>query len=155
MLQLQWTTFAAAIIAAIAIGLILGRLFASKEGKNKSSLRKQLDELKKQHQLYQINVTEHFSRTTDLIAELNTNYSRIQEHLHQGAEEFLKPEYQLESARTGETTLEDLAPEADPKSEPSRPLDYAPKNPNEEGTLSETFGFKKNEFTDTKEKSSS
>lgn len=146
MLEIQWTTFIAAIIAAVVIGGVLGRLFLKKDGQDRSSLRRQLDELKKQHQAYQINVTEHFSRTTDLIEELNKNYSQIQDHLSRGAEEFVKPEYRLESARSGETRLEDLAPDMAADDVHAGPRDYAPKAPNEEGTLSETYGLKRTDF---------
>ncbi len=146
-MQMQWTTFAAALLAAFIIGGLLSRLILKRDGQDRSGLRRQLDELKQQHQSYQINVTEHFSRTTDLIEELNKNYSRIQDHLAHGAEEFIKPEYRLESARTGAVTLEDLAPPA--KSFDTTelgPRDYAPKAPNEEGTLSETYGLKRSDF---------
>lgn len=147
MLEMQWTTFAAAIVAALIIGWLFSRLFQSQAGQDKSSLRRQLDELKQQHQAYQINVTEHFSRTTDLIEELNDNYNRIQNHLNQGAEQFIKPEYRLESARNSEVSLEDLAPNAsqsDTQFGPRR--DYAPKTPDQEGMLSETYGFKRSEL---------
>jgi uncharacterized membrane-anchored protein YhcB (DUF1043 family) len=146
MLEIQWTTFAAAMLAALIVGGILGRLFLKKDGQDRSSLRRQLDELKQQHQAYQINVTEHFSRTTDLIEELNKNYTQIQDHLSHGAEEFVRPEYRLESARSGETRLEDLAPEATTSDEHSFPRDYAPKTPDQEGTLSETYGLKRSDL---------
>ena len=155
MLQIQWTTFAAALLAALIIGGLLSRLFSRGDGQDRSSLKRQLDELKQQHQSYQINVTEHFSRTADLIAELNKNYHKIQEHLDQGAEQFVKPEYRLESARSGETRLEDLAPQSQKPETPTGPKDYAPKAPNEEGTLSETYGLKRSDFVDDTEKPSS
>lgn len=147
MLEVQWTTFAAAIVAALIVGWLLSRLFQGTAGKDKASMRRQLDELKQQHQAYQINVTEHFSRTTELIEELNDNYSRIQNHLNHGAEQFIKPEYRLESARTGEVSLEDLAPNAsDSETQFGGPRDYAPKTPDQEGMLSETYGFKRTEL---------
>lgn len=150
-MQMQWTTFAMALLAAFIIGGLLSRFFFSKDGQDRSGLRRQLDELKKQHQSYQINVTEHFSRTTDLIEELNTNYSRIQEHLAHGADEFIQPEYRLESARRGAVNLEDLAPPSKTNDASDFvPRDYAPKAPNEEGTLSETYGLKRSDF-ETKE----
>jgi len=152
MLQLQWTTFAAAILAALIIGGLLSRVFLKRDGQDRSSLRRQLDELKQQHQAYQINVTEHFGRTTDLIEELNNNYSQIQDHLSHGAEQFVKPEYRLESARTGQTTLEELAPTAPKVEEHLGPRDYAPKSPDEEGTLSETYGLKRSDLLPEEDK---
>ncbi len=151
MLNMQWTTFTAALIAALIVGGLLSRMFLKKDGQDRTSLRRQLDELKQQHQAYQINVTEHFGRTTDLIEELNTNYSQIQEHLNKGAEEFVKPEYRLESARTGQTTLEELAP-TPVETEDFSPKDYAPKTPDQEGTLSETYGLKRSDLLPEEEK---
>jgi uncharacterized membrane-anchored protein YhcB (DUF1043 family) len=154
MLQMQWTTLVAAIFAAVIVGGLLSRLFLKKEGQDRTGLRRQLDELKQQHQAYQINVTEHFGRTTDLIEELNSNYSKIQDHLNHGAEEFIRPEYRLESARSGQTSLEELAPAAAPVEDHSGPKDYAPKSPDQEGTLSETYGLKREEFFPEEEKPS-
>ena len=153
MLQIQWTTFVAALFAALIVGALLSRFFLKKDGQDRSGLRRQLDELKQQHQSYQINVTEHFGRTTDLIEELNKNYSRIQDHLNHGAEQFIKPEYRLESARTSQTNLADLAPSQDFDESQMGPKDYAPKAPHEEGTLSETYGLKREDFMSEEEKS--
>jgi uncharacterized membrane-anchored protein YhcB (DUF1043 family) len=146
MLQLQWTTFAAAILAALIIGGLLGRLFLRKDGQDRSGLRRQLDELKQQHQSYQIDVTEHFSRTSNLIEEMNSNYARIQDHLNTGAEQFVRPEYRIESARSNESSLEDLAPIKVELEESMGPRDYAPKDPTQEGMLSETYGLKRDEL---------
>ena len=146
MVELQWITLGAIILGAAVAGGLLSRLFLQGEGKDRSSLRRQLDELKQQHQSYQINVTEHFSRTTQLIEQLNQQYVQIQDHLSHGAEEFIKPEYRLESARTGETKLEDLAPNNSARDPQSVPRDYATKAPNEEGTLSETYGLKRTDL---------
>lgn len=143
MLQLQWTSFTAAIIAALVVGWLLSRFFLKTDGMDRSSLRNQLDELKKEHQTYQINVTEHFGRTTELIQELNSNYAKIQDHINHGAEEFVKPEYRLESARNGESAIEDLAPSAEKSDSNLGPRDYATKEANEEGTLSESYGLKR------------
>lgn len=151
MLQIQWTTLVAALFAALIVGGLLSRVFLRKEGQDRSGLRRQLDELKQQHQSYQINVTEHFGRTTDLIEQLNKNYDQIQEHLNQGAEEFVKPEYRLESARSQQDSLADLAPEPAGE-EDLTPKDYAPKEPDQEGTLSETYGLKRSDFEAPEEK---
>ncbi len=152
MLELQWTTLVASIFAALIVGALLSRLFLKKDGQDRTGLRRQLDELKQQHQAYQINVTEHFGRTTNFIEELNNNYARIQDHLSHGAEQFVKPEYQLESMRSAETKLEDLTPEKQPESEDLIPRDYAPKQPNQEGTLSETYGLKRSDLLPEEEK---
>ncbi|MBU2864702.1 DUF1043 family protein [Reinekea marina] len=156
MLELQWSTLIAIIIAALIIGSLLGRIFLKRDGQDRSSLRKQLDELKQQHQNYEVSVTEHFGRTTELIEQLSQNYTQIEEHLNLGAEKFINPEYRLESARTGETSLEELTPHSGNESEePAGPKDYAPKQPNQEGTLSETYGLKRSDFQEDPTESSS
>lgn len=154
MLQMQWITFVMALLVALIVGGILSRVILKRDGQDRTSLRRQLDELKKQHQGYQISVTEHFSRTSELIEEMNKNYSKIQTHLSRGSEQFINPEYQLESARSGETRLEDLAPEISSENTNITPRDYAPKAPNEEGTLSETYGLKRSELLPEEEKDS-
>jgi uncharacterized membrane-anchored protein YhcB (DUF1043 family) len=142
MLQLSWLTFSASIIAALVIGGLITQLIFKNGGKGRSSLKRELNELKKEHQEYQINVTEHFSRTTELISELSESYKQIQDHLNRGAEEFVKPEFRLPIS-TDEPRLEDLAPtEQNDDTNSFRPLDYAAKRPDEEGMLSETYGLK-------------
>ncbi|TCS37637.1 YhcB family protein [Reinekea marinisedimentorum] len=144
MLQLSWLSFSASIVVALIIGGLLTQLILKTGGKDRMSLKRDLNELKKEHQTYQINVTEHFSRTTELISELSESYKQIQDHLTRGAEEFVKPEYRLTSS-ANEPSLEDLAPADETDAKPSRPLDYVAKGPEEEGTLSENYGFKKPE----------
>lgn len=146
MLQLDWITLIAALLVALVAGAVLGRLWFKTRGEDTESLKRQLDDLKREHQNYQINVTEHFNRTTDLIESLNKNYSAIRDHLNQGADHLVAPEYRLESVRVGGEDLQDLAPGAEAVDELSRPRDYAPKDRNEEGTLSETFGLRREEF---------
>ncbi|TXR52184.1 YhcB family protein [Reinekea thalattae] len=140
MLHITWLTFIVSIFAALIVGGFLSQLLLTITGKDKSSLKRELSQLKKAHQDYQVSVTEHFGRTTELINELSENYQQIQRHLSQGAEEFVKPELRI-AAHREEPNLEDLAPKTD---EPAldRPWDYADKTPHQEGTLSETFGLK-------------
>ena len=147
MLELDWITFVVIIIVALIVGAALNRLWAKSQGEDTTSLKRQVDDLKRQHQNYQVSVTEHFNRTTQLIEGLNKSYNDIREHLNQGADELVSPEYRLESARIDENDLEELAPA--PKSDTNKlnmPRDYAPKNRDEEGTLSETFGLRKEQF---------
>lgn len=143
MLQLTWITFTATIIGALFLGGLLSQLVLRTGGKDRASLRRELSELKKEHQTYQINVTEHFSRTTTLISQLNDNYQQIQEHLSRGAEEFVKPEFKS-TPGSAASRLEDLVPS--PSEEQKGPRDYADKRPDEEGTLSETYGLKTTDF---------
>lgn len=147
MLQLDWITLLAALLAAFIIGAVVSRLWTKSRGEDTDSLKRQLDDLKRQHQNYQISVTEHFNRTTELIDNLNRNYNAIRDHLNQGADELIAPEYRLESARAAShEDLQNLAPAKDSESEFDTPRDYAPKDTHEEGTLSETYGLRREQF---------
>lgn len=155
MLELDWITFVVIIIVALIVGAALSRLWARSQGEDTTSLKRQVDDLKRQHQNYQVSVTEHFNRTTQLIDGLNKSYNDIREHLNQGADELVVPEYRLESARIDENDLEELAPARKSDDDGlSMPRDYAPKNRDEEGTLSETFGLRKEQFFEKEDEKS-
>ncbi len=142
MLQLDWITLIVIIVIALLAGAVLSRLWSKAQGEDSSGLKRQLEELKRQHQNYQINVTEHFNRTTELIDNLNQSYASIRDHLNQGADQLVAPEYRLESARAGGEDLQDLAPQpAKNTDEFDMPRDYATKTPKDVGMLSESFGF--------------
>lgn len=148
MLQLDWITLIVIIVIALLAGAVLSRLWSKAQGEDSSGLKRQLEELKRQHQNYQINVTEHFNRTTELIDNLNQSYASIRDHLNQGADQLVAPEYRLESARTGGEDLQDLAPQpAKNTDEFDMPRDYATKTPKDVGMLSESFGFSQVEET--------
>jgi uncharacterized membrane-anchored protein YhcB (DUF1043 family) len=142
MLQLDWITFIVIVAIALVAGAVLSRLWSKVQGEDTGGLRRQLDDLKRQHQTYQINVTEHFNRTTELIDNLNQSYASIRDHLNQGADQLVAPEYRLESVRTAGEDLQDLAPPVTEKTDEfDMPRDYATKTPKDVGTLSESFGF--------------
>ncbi|MEP4546775.1 MAG: DUF1043 family protein [Saccharospirillum sp.] len=149
MLQLDWITFIVIIVIALLAGAVLSRLWGKAQGEDPNGLKRQLEDLKRQHQNYQINVTEHFSRTTELIDNLNQSYASIRDHLNQGADQLVAPEYRLESARAGGEDLQDLAPQpAASSSDFDMPRDYATKTPKDIGMLSESFGFTRVEEAD-------
>lgn len=152
MLQLDWITFLATLLAALIIGAVLSRLWIKSRGEDTEGLKRQLDDLKRQHQNYQISVTEHFNRTTELIESLNQSYSDIRDHLNHGADELVAPEYRLESARVQGEDLHDLIQDSESAAtNVDMPRDYAPKDRHQEGTLSETFGLRPEESSDEDE----
>ncbi|MEX0622757.1 MAG: DUF1043 family protein [Saccharospirillum sp.] len=142
MLQLDWITFIVIIVIALFAGAVLNRFWGKAQGEDTNGLKRQLEDLKRQHQSYQINVTEHFSRTTELIDNLNQSYASIRDHLNQGADQLVAPEYRLESARADGEDLQDLAPQPSRSTDEfDMPRDYATKTPKDIGMLSESFGF--------------
>jgi len=130
------------LLIVFAAGLIAGFLLAkisNKSIEDTQVLKRKLEELREEHQGYQESVNEHFTHTADLIDKMNKNYNEIQSHLMQGAELLVNSEYRLEvngSALDEELNMEQGVPEAAP------PRDYAPKEPDQEGTLSESYGLK-------------
>ncbi len=151
MLQLDWIAFIVALLIAFIIGFLASRLWTKSRGEDTDSLKRQLDDLKRQHQNYQISVTEHFNRTTQLIDSLNRNYDAIRDHLSRGADELVAPEYRLESARAAGEDLESLAPTKGDSDEFNMPRDYAPKSGHEEGTLSESYGLRRKQEMEDEE----
>lgn len=147
MLQLDWMTLLAALVVALIVGIVVGRLWARGQGDDNSSLKRQLDDLKRQHQNYQVSVTEHFNRT--LIEVTANGVVADGQAINQlgGADELVAPEYRLESARSGSEDLQSLAPDSEmANASYTGPRDYAPKSGDEEGMLSETYGLRREAF---------
>ena len=135
-------TFDTGIVLVIfAIGIAVGFLltkFASASARDTQALKQKFEDLKAEHRSYQENVNTHFIKTTDLIQKMNQNYKEIQAHVMQGAELLVTPDFQLELDEDVQAleSIDDTDVFAPPK-------DWAPKSPDDSGTLSEDFGFQK------------
>ena len=140
------------VIAAIAfvigtgIGILLHKLLHSESAKNRR-LESQMDQLQDQHMRYQAEVTEHFTRTAEMLGRLNANYREVFNHLAVGAER-LCSDTEFKSLVASTAPAKPLRTEKLSKDEKYQadlydpPRDYAPKNnPKEKGTLAEDFGF--------------
>ncbi|BCE00483.1 ZapG family protein [Marinicellulosiphila megalodicopiae] len=79
------------IILGIGTGILIYHFFLMNKHGGKS-LSKQLAELKKDHQQYQYDVSEHFSQTTEMLETLNEQYAKVQLHIQSGAELLVKTE---------------------------------------------------------------
>ena len=106
-------------------------------------LESQLDQAKQDRADYEAEVSEHFSQTADLLHKLTDDYRAVYTHLADGAEQLCGDRVSI-----SEATL--TAPVADSTDKPhlvevAQPLDYAPKKPDEQGQLSETFGLDKSD----------
>lgn len=133
-----------------AVGLIAGFLltrYSSKQSSDTQSLKKKLEELRVEHHGYQESVNSHFTRTADLIDSMNRNYKEIQTHLMQGAELLVNPDYRLEI--NGEETDSDV--DTDESAPINAPRDWAPKEPDQEGTLSENYGLKVDDLVENED----
>ena len=137
-----------ALIIGGAIGSLIGWYSAlASRGDNKRKiileLESQLDQARQNKVDYEAEVTEHFSRTADLLNKLTDDYRSVYTHLANGADRLCGDQISM-----SEPALS--APPHDATEKPqlvevAQPLDYAPKKPDEQGQLSETFGLEKSD----------
>ena len=137
-----------ALIIGGAIGSLIGWYSAlASRGDNKRKiileLESQLDPARQNKVDYEAEVTEHFSRTADLLNKLTDDYRSVYTHLANGADQLCGDQISM-----SEPALS--APPHDATEKPqlvevAQPLDYAPKKPDEQGQLSETFGLEKSD----------
>ena len=147
---MEFTFDTGTLMLVFALGGIAGffihRLISGSHQDNRA-LQDKLEELQEQHQQYQDNVNAHFSRTADLIDKLNRNYKEIQTHLMQGAEMLVDKNHELE--------LDKIADDSGSTKEVTEPpRDWAPKEPDQEGTLSESYGLKVSDLKPAKDRAS-
>lgn len=155
-------------VVALAIGVLIGFMMG-RSGKADDTRSKLLEEdLKKartEMDSYRKEVTSHFEETAALVNQMTEQYRKVHQHLASGAQALCEgqtPRNLLEdSFRPALTQQEQKQPEKDTgtdtsaKADPAPaatgeeskiaepPRDYAPKKPNEEGTLSHSYGLKK------------
>lgn len=145
-----WLISVAALVVGALIGYLMGRAGG---GNNQAEIAAQLEDTKKELEEYKAEVTTHFEKTAELVNNLTNSYKDVHEHLATGAQGLCQPgaiDLALEPAMQPKLAEPTEEPEQDQPEEastetPEPPRDYAPKNPEEEGTLSETFGLKENE----------
>ncbi|WP_068829556.1 YhcB family protein [Pseudomonas sp. BMS12] len=137
-----WLLPAIALLAGVAIGFLVARLLPNAAP---GRTQRQLDEMQQRFDSYQNEVVTHFNTTASLVRKLTQSYQEVQEHLSQGASRLAADELTRQRmlaalhAEDSKAPRERLTP---PKSNEA-PKDYAPKEPDEPGTLDETFGLKR------------
>ncbi|WP_168927421.1 YhcB family protein [Nitrincola alkalilacustris] len=164
-----WIIAAAALAVGALIGYLIGRSGDAEQQKRK--LEEELTATRQEMDKYKKDVTSHFEQTASLVNELTDNYRKVHQHLASSAQTLcpgqpagnalkapLQPQQLVESLKqTDKATAEapqkaaekpgspvaqpDAADETEPHVEP--PRDYAPKKPEDEGTLSDRYGLKK------------
>lgn len=151
-----WIIAVVALIVGALIGYLMGR-----SGGNDSrqlDLIEQLDETQRELADYKEKVTAHFEETANLVSDLTESYKAVHLHLAKSSVELCSNE---QASRTLEAAMqprlsdsssdEEATEKAAQQSEEAvaaAPLDYAPKKPDEAGTLSETYGLKEGESKD-------
>jgi uncharacterized membrane-anchored protein YhcB (DUF1043 family) len=162
-------------VVALAVGVLIGYLLGKSGGSEikRKRLEEELNGSRIEMDRYKEEVTTHFEKTAALVNELTDQYRKVHQHLATGAQNLcpdqqagrslqssLQPKLEanpvhddtLESSThkktvtqptkasetaTDNQTADDAAPEA--------PRDWAPKKPNDQGTLSDSYGLKKGE----------
>ncbi|BBB30700.1 YhcB family protein [Neptunomonas japonica] len=144
-------------VVALAIGGLIGFLMGRSGGS--SDEQEKLEDAKKELENYKTQVAGHFEETADLVNKMTESYRGVYQHLATGAQALCDADTarSIESSMTPqliaqkevevdktETTESETTDDADAKtiSAVEPPRDYAPKQPDEEGTLSESYGLK-------------
>ena len=131
-----------------AMGGVVGWYLATNgRGDNKRKLilelETQLEQASQSRADYEAEVAEHFSETADLLHKLTDDYRAVYTHLAEGAQQLCGDQVSIaEAALTA--PVEDAKPHL---VEVAQPLDYAPKKPDEQGQLSETFGLDESNYS--------
>lgn len=164
-----WIIAVVALIVGTLIGYLLGR--SGGNDSRQMELIEQLDETQRELAEYKEKVTNHFEETANLVSNLTDSYKAVHTHLAKSSadlcsselvsrklEDAMTPKLSDESVVADAETEETEAPVSEPAAQTSEtkqdesmeaPRDYAPKKPDEEGTLSETFGLKEGETADS------
>ena len=138
------------VLLGFALGVLTGavvyRLTRSDSAKA-NKLEQELIQLQHQHESYKKEVSNHFSKTSELVEDLTSDYVRVYKHLASGAtnlanippSELLINQQQENSLATIVNEVEGAVEDQDSKPPVEPPKDYAPKEEGSEGTLSESF----------------
>lgn len=151
-------------VVALALGALIGYLLG--RSGNGSEQQQALEDVQQELAAYKEKVASHFEETADLVTKMTESYRDVYKHLASSAqtlcdaetarsiESSMVPQLKAEPAPQEEKEVkpccEDKKPAAEKSVEP--PRDYAPKKPDEEGTLSETYGLKDKQQTTDKAK---
>ena len=134
----------AVAIICLLIGSAAGYFMLSRirpEQQSRAALEKQFNDMQKQQQDYQQEVSGHFDRTAELLNDLAESYRNVHNHIASGARDLhstgISP---LQTLPEGRPVLEGNPAAGKPS---QQPLDYAPRQPGSKGALHEEFGLDK------------
>jgi len=142
-------------LAALAIGALIGYLLGRSGGSSsqKRALQEELDTARHELEEYKTQVGRHFEETAELVNGLSEQYRKVYQHLASSAETLcpglpasMALQHDALSKPAQEIpTITDALDNAEQEELPEPPRDYAPKQPDEAGTLSETYGLTREE----------
>lgn len=135
-------------IISLGVGVAIG-FFAGRSNPLANDYQKrQVDELKSEIHEYKDSVATHFQQTATMINEMNDSYKGVVQHLAKGSQDLCDAGVakDIESRlipKLGESQQEIEATASDQQDQVVEPpRDYAPKQPDELGALSENYGIK-------------
>lgn len=158
-----WIIAVVALAVGVLIGFLMGRSGSGEP--YRKTLEAELRGSRAEMDRYKKEVTQHFEQTASLVNELTDQYRKVHQHLATGAQSLcpdqtagrslqssLQPKLDkgiggamLAQEATGSTLpMTETNQSAKPSAEPLEPpKDWAPKKPDDEGTLSDRYGLKK------------
>ena len=135
--------------ASLLVGLLLGWTLGSRRKSKRNvivDLESRLEQAIESRADYEAEVTEHFTKTAELLNQMTQNYSAIYNHLATGADTLCEGNVAIAGAALHKGDNAELPPSM---VDVTQPLDYAPKREGEdEGQLSEKFGLEKPVFAE-------
>ncbi|WP_372742437.1 YhcB family protein [Neptunomonas sp.] len=157
-------------IVALLIGALIGYLLGRAGGN--SGEKEQLDEAKQELEDYKTKVASHFEETADLVNKMTESYRGVYKHLATSAQTLCDADTarSIESSMTPQLTVQKEVIVEEPENSTTAdkpkantdaekitnaepPRDYAPKKPDQKGTLSESYGLDKEAIKQSEAKS--
>ena len=154
-----WLLALVAFFVGAGVGFFIYKIKYSDDARSEK-LQEELTRVTEDFENYKQSVTEHFSKTSELVNNLTEDYVKVYKHLATSAETLTDVQItpQLNSPKSSPMVafindVEDASGNIDKTDPIEPPKDYAPKEDTSEGTLSESYsvGVKK---TDTPKKES-
>ncbi len=139
-------------LVGVAVGLVIGYLLGRGSTEKQQQMSRELESTRAELESYREEVTTHFETTAELVNGLTEQYRRVHQHLANGAQtlcsdthpaEALQAALQPRLTQQEIPTVTDAVDNEDSEQQPEPPRDYAPKRPDEEGTLSDRYGVKR------------
>ncbi|GAA0788202.1 YhcB family protein [Marinobacterium sediminicola] len=142
-----WIVTLVALGIGALIGFLLGR--AGGSSNREQELVDELDNARAELDSYKRQVNRHFEQTAELVNGLTDQYRKVHQHLAASAESLCPGlpasaalQHELRPSMNADIpTVTDALDNHEQEELPEPPRDYAPKKPDEAGTLSEEYGF--------------
>ena len=134
-------------VGCLTIGIVIGVMLTDKLSTNSKRVRHleaQITTLKESHEEYRESVSDHFSKTAELVHRMTEDYKGIYQHLASGAQNLCSTEVAGKLLPTESDATFEASYSGENSQETIAPRDYAARtSPDRIGALSENFGIEK------------